>query len=463
MSDINVRNAPVSCRPREGKRTAKSDREATSGVKSRIRRVAILSAGVALVLFLLPLGYAVMNLSLAEARAGLDASALHAALKIDPTFSGSDRTEIPRPPSGQGLALYDAMGTLVVGVGPRQGDSAVRAALAGRPAPEIVDGSLVVVVPTASAEAITGAVRSSVPLASVWARITASWAIMVVLALGAVAIGVLVARSSSGRIVAPIEELARISRALGDGDFTVRMAPTGLAEIDAAGSALNASAHRLNEAMSRERALTSQSSHQLRTPLAGLRALFENALADPRTDLRATIRQGLERADSLEATIDDILELGRGAPGGVSVDLVAAAEQAAGRWNGAFAAVGRPLRLELEPGILPVLAAEASLRQLLDILLENSLRHGRGDVVLRVRTTYGAAAIDVEDAGNSIDGDHDVFAGGFSTDGGSGIGLALARQLVSDHGGQLVLTSRAPRTRFTAIFIEAPVVATLGK
>ena len=97
-------------------------------------------------------------------------------------------------------------------------------------------------------------------------------------------------------------------------------------------------------------------------------------------------------------------------------------------------------------------AAEASLSQLLDILIENALRHGKGEVLVRVREAHGTGALDVEDEGVSIGLADDIFAEGHSGDGGSGIGLALARELVTYHGGQLVLASQSPRTRFTAVF-----------
>ena len=424
-------------------------------MKTRIRRIAILSTSVALVLFLLPLGYAAMSLSLADARATLEASALHAALTIDPTFSGSDQTEIPKPKNGQELALYDAAGRRVNGVGPSSADAAVVAVLGGRSAPTIVRGALVAVVPTASAESVTGAVRASMPVSTVWGRILAIWAIMIVAAAVALAIGVLAARSLSRQIVLPMHELVRASHALGDGDFTARTSASGLAEIDAAGTALNVTAQRLSEAMTREQNLTSSASHQLRTPLTGLRALFENALTDPRADLRETIRQGIERADALEATIEEMIDLGRGTLPGTRIDVTTLIDDAARRWTGAFAKDGRPIQVAIDTRTVFAIASEPALRQILDILVDNALRHGRGGVLLRLRDSNSAVALDVEDAGSSIDQIHDVFISGFSTDSGSGLGLSLARRLAIDLGGQLILTARTPKTRFTVILIAA--------
>jgi signal transduction histidine kinase len=425
-------------------------------MRGRIRRVAILSTGVALVLFLLPLGYAVMNLSMADARAGVEAVALHAALTIDPAFSGSDRTEIPKATPGQELGLYGAAGTLVVGSGPRKADEAVTAALTRRSPAGIIGGSIVAVVPTTSAESITGVVRAALPLSTVWQRILLIWVAMTFAAGVALAVGVAAARSLSRRIVAPMEDLARASQALGDGDFAARTTTTGLAEIDRAGAAFNITAQRLNDAMARERQLTSHASHQLRTPLTGLRAVLENALTDPHADARDALRQGIERTDALEKTVDEIIALGRGTAEGTRINVASQLDETKRRWNGVLAERGRPIHVVVDSPHPFAVTAEATLRQVLDVLVDNTVRHGAGEVVMRVRDAHGAIAVDVEDAGSSIATGHDVFVKGFSTDGGTGLGLALARQLVTDHGGQLLLTSRAPRTRFTVILSAAP-------
>ncbi|MET4780413.1 HAMP domain-containing sensor histidine kinase [Glaciihabitans sp. UYNi722] len=424
-------------------------------MKRGILRVAVLSASVALALFLVPLGFAVMSLSLADARSNLEDQALHAALTIDPLFSKSDKTEIPQPTAGQQLALYGVNGSLVVGTGPKSGDAAVSAALAGRTAPETVGGSLVVVVPIASAESVSGVVRTALPLSAVWTRIVGFWVLLILGASVALAIGAGAARSLARRIVSPMQDLARASQALGDGDFGARTTLSGLAEIDAAGAALNATAVRLSAAMARERKLTSNASHQLRTPLTGLRALLEGALHDTHADLRQTLRQGIERADALEITIDEIIRLGRGAAGGSSCDAAAQVEEAQRRWNGGFASRGRPLRVAIKLENARVAASEPAVRQVIDVLLDNALRHGSGDVLIRLRDAHGAVAIDVRDDGSSIDARTDPFVDGFSSDGGTGLGLPLAKLLVADAGGELLLTARTAKTQFTIILLAA--------
>jgi signal transduction histidine kinase len=97
------------------------------------------------------------------------------------------------------------------------------------------------------------------------------------------------------------------------------------------------------------------------------------------------------------------------------------------------------------------LTSPTLLRQILDVLLENAQLHGRGTVRVTIRDTYGSVAIDVEDDGDAIGMDDEIFRRGFSRAGRSGVGLALAHQLARDLGGTLLLSARTPRTRFTVL------------
>ena len=126
------------------------------------------------------------------------------------------------------------------------------------------------------------------------------------------------ARSLAGRVIRPIEHIARASQALGDGEFEVRTTPSGIPELDRAGAALNQTAKRLQDLIRRERNLAANASHQLRTPLTGLRMVLEGALTAPNADLRGILAQAIERTDQLDLTIDQLIVLGRGGTEGES-------------------------------------------------------------------------------------------------------------------------------------------------
>ncbi|MBG6214750.1 signal transduction histidine kinase [Cryobacterium sp. CAN_C3] len=417
----------------------------------RIMAIALISSLIAFALFLVPLAIVVYNLFLADAHASLERNALHAAVVVDPTFSKADRTELPTPASGQQLGLYDRAGMLSLGTGPSAADEGVRDALDGRFTETNTDGWLVAVVPISSAEVVTGAVRSAMPIEQVWARTRLVWLILLGTAGIALAGGILVARSLARRITRPMEKLTLASHLLGEGNFDVRTFPTGLPEIDRAGAALNLTAVRLGELVRRERELASNASHQLRTPLTGLRMVLETGLATPHADARAVLAQAIERADQLELTIDELITLNRGESNAAPVDASEQLDNAARRWKGPLAAAGRPLRVETERELPRPIVDAAALQQILGILIENALRHGAGAVTLRARAAHGVLAIDVEDEGSHLVSGDEIFLTRHSADGGSGLGLTLARQLAGDQGGRLFVSARKPHTRFTLL------------
>lgn len=251
--------------------------------------------------------------------------------------------------------------------------------------------------------------------------------------------------------------LAEASSALGSGDFSVRMMPSRLAEIDQVATALNSTAVRLGELVERERTMAAQASHQLRTPLSGLRAVLEQAHGASAEVQAAAISVAIERADALNSTIDDMIQLARGPLHGTALDAASLLDAAALRWRGIFAAQGRPLRTQLATDLPAFVGVASAVGQILDALLDNAERHGAGAVVLRARNSFGSVAIDVEDEGGTVAATDDIFVSGVSGAGGSGLGLSLALRLAHDQGGRLLLSERSPHTRFTLVLPASEV------
>jgi hypothetical protein len=317
---------------------------------------------------------------------------------------------------------------------------------------EVSDGWIVVSVPVSSAEQVVGAVRTAAPVTDVWRRTALTWAAMAVAAALAIGVAILAARLLARRVNRPLEQLALTAHRLGDGDFDVRTTPTGMREIDDVGDSLNATAERIADLVRREQQIAANASHQLRTPLSGLRASLESALADPNADLAAAARAAITSADRLELTIADLIALTRGAPAiGEALSVAVELDETITRWSGPLAAVGRPLRLRLTEDVPKVACSRAGLTQVLDVLIENALRHGAGAVTVSLRSAMSAVAIDVTDEGHGIRPGVDIFARGVSSQGGSGIGLAFARGIAEDNGGRLRLSQREPTTRLTLL------------
>ena len=107
--------------------------------------------------------------------------------------------------------------------------------------------------------------------------------------------------------------------------------------------------------------------------------------------------------------------------------------------------------MNLAPEVATTEVPGSLVTQILNVLIDNAFRHGRGVVTLTARELSEALAIDVADEG-SIDMDPAaVFERGTSGCGGQGIGLALARSMAEASGGRLVLARRSPAT-FTLFF-----------
>jgi signal transduction histidine kinase len=420
-------------------------------MRKRIVRVAVLSTAVALLLFLLPLAIVFFNLSVADARSKLERDALTAVAQVDPQFSASDIPELPPPtdPRTQ-LGLYDLSGALIAGTGPSRADDAVRGELAGATATQGLADPLVEVVPVTSSERMVGAVRASLPLSAVVSADVGVWAAMLGAAAICLLVGILIARATARRVAAPMEDLSRTAQALGDGDFSARVARSGVSEIDAAGVALGETAERLGALIERERQLSQDASHQLRTPLAGLRAVLENAQSRAQNIAPDVVATALERVDALTATVDDLLTTTRRPPGRPT-DIATEVQGMGERWHSVFAAEGRPLRVDVSDPDTTVVTVKESVRQILDVLLDNARIHGSGEVVVRVRRSRGAIAVDVEDEGGAIELGDEIFRRGYSGAGRNGYGLALAHRLADDLGGRLLLSSRQPHTRFTLL------------
>jgi signal transduction histidine kinase len=426
-------------------------------VRTRIIGLAVLAATLAIALFGLPLAVGVARYVVLHERSNLVAVADATATAVSSELNdGEHPSGIPDALDRTSLAVYDHDGDLVAGRGP-SGDSLVEEALAGRIATGGDESELAVAVAVTHDTEVIGAVRVASSRTGLYTQVGLVWLAMA--ALAALAVGAVwrLARRQAKRLAGPLEQLAGTARRLGDGDFSVRAEPVGIAEIDSVGRALSLTATRLDEMLARERAFSADASHQLRTPLAGLRLRLEAALHQPEQDPRAAITAGLAEADRLERTIDELLALARDTrpPGGDPLDLPALLEEIERAWSHRLAERQRELRFDVDPQAPESRASTATVRQVLAVLLDNAATHGRGTVTLRVRDAAGVLAVDVSDSGAGITTPEAVlFTRRAENAAGHGIGLALARSLAEAEGGRLTLSSAAPPT-FT-LLLAAP-------
>jgi signal transduction histidine kinase len=360
---------------------------------------------------------------------------------IDVSSSG-DPIELPR--SADVLAVYDRAGRRVAGRGPATAPPVVLSVLrTGRPADDARGGQLEVAVPLLVAERVTGAVRAVRSDAGAAHDTRGAWLILAAIAAGLIAAAGLAALVLGRRLTAPLERLGGAARALGDGDFSVRAPRAGMAEVDAVGAALDATAGRLGDVIARERAFTTNASHPLRLALAALE------LREPdNPELGAALAQ----VDRLQATIETLLSVARDAarPGEVA-DLAALVDDAESRWRDVLAAEARPLRSRSTARPATARASRRVVDEILDVLLDNAHVHGRGAVTLTVRDVDGWLALDVADEGSGFSGDPELAMTRHPRVDGHGLGLALARELAHAEGGRIVVTSAGPRPVLTLL------------
>ena len=422
-------------------------------MRTRIIGVAVLASVLATSLFAVPLGAAVLDRLLGKERGHLVrvasevaidiAEEMEAGSPIDPdelTDVGDDGEQVT-------AAVFAATGRRLAGTAPDRDLDVLERALDGEVRSGTDGDLLAAAVPVTHGDDVLGAVLVTENRTDVLGEVALIWAAMAGLAATAVTVAWLVGRRQARRLARPLEDLEESARRLGDGDVSVRTRRGGIAEIDAVGTALDATAARLDDLLARERAFSADVSHQLRTPLAGLRLRLEAALERTHQGTGAAIAASLADADRLGAIIDELLALARAgqAASAGPVDLGALLGELSPEWGARLALHGRDLEVRVQPGAPEARASTAAVRQVLGVLVDNATTHGRGTVTVAVREASGAVAVDVCDEGPGVqDAEGTLFARQADRRDGHGIGLALARRLAEAEQGRLTLTRATP-------------------
>jgi signal transduction histidine kinase len=293
-------------------------------------------------------------------------------------------------------------------------------------------------------------VVAEAPASEAGDRVRRAWLLIAALAIGGVAAAAALALIQARRLGRPLESLVGSSTRLGQGDFSARAGRFSIPEVDALAHAFDATAERIARLVAREREFSANASHQLRTPLTALRLRLEEiGLQAATEDERAEVTAALGEVDRLERTIADLLAYAREARAGeaVDLDLAALTRRHAETWRVLYERSGRALEVDAGAGSpVTVHASPGALGQVLDVLLENALRHGAGRASVSVRDDGRRATLAVEDEGSGVgeEAGSAIFERGTSDAGGAGIGLHLAKVLAVAEGGELRLARLAP-------------------
>lgn len=270
--------------------------------------------------------------------------------------------------------------------------------------------------------------------------------------VAAVGVGVLQGR----RLTEPMATLAERAEKLGSGQARSPLRASGIAEIDRVSELLNRSGDRIDRLIAAERQFASDASHQLRTPLTALSMRLEEIVEadDPRI-VRDEARSALAQVERLATVVEHLLDSVRDSnlrAGPVPLDDVVL--QQVVEWEPAFGAANRRIVATGSRGLV-ALATPNGLSQVLATLLENSLVHGAGRVTVSTRSTGISLVVEVTDEGPGVPPELGarIFERSVSGRRGTGLGLAVARELAEAEGGRLELVQQKPPV--FALFLSA--------
>jgi len=278
-------------------------------------------------------------------------------------------------------------------------------------------------------------------------------AIFVVGGLVATAAGVWASRT----LTAPMSELGRAAQAIGRRDLSRRVAEKGTDEMRALARGFNDMAQQLGEAESLRQQMLADVAHELRNPLHVLQGNLQAILDNVYPMSKEEIARLSDQTRHLTTLVDDLHELAQAEARRLPldrrpVDMGVLVKDSVAIFQPIAMAEGVTLQVELL-GTIPSLTIDAMrIRQVMNNLLSNALRHTTegGKILVQAEAQREPFCVSVQDDGAGIDPAHleYVFDRFYRTDsarsrdkGGTGLGLAIVRAIVAAHGGHVAVAS----------------------
>jgi signal transduction histidine kinase len=297
-----------------------------------------------------------------------------------------------------------------------------------------------------------GAVRVTQSIAAVHSAVRRAEFVVVLIGLIVLALGLAAGAVIAAQVGRPIRRLEQVARRVAQGDLSARAEIEGSREQRSLARSFNEMTSRIERLMGAQRDFVADASHQLRTPLTGLRLRLEEAKAlAPGQESDDELDAAVVEVDRLAHTVDELLVLSRAGErrlAGTTIELGDLAESARERWRAQAAERGIALvcRDEAPPG--GVWAAGTDAERALDCLVENALQYA--PVGSTVELVAAPGRIEVRDRGPGLAGDEAeaVFErfhrgrAGVAGPPGSGLGLAIARELARGWSGEVTLENR---------------------
>jgi signal transduction histidine kinase len=282
----------------------------------------------------------------------------------------------------------------------------------------------------------------------------------------AAAAALLIALLLAETLSRPLRRIQSAAEQLERGDLDARVEPGGAPELRSTGRALNRLAETLEHEEELRKASVADLAHELRTPVNGLLARIE-AAQDEVLPLPENLAAMHDEALRLARLLDDLARLAEAEQPGLlldkqGVDLAQVARAVADSFAPQFAETGIAFTTHAET--VWVSGDAGRLEQIVVNLLSNALRYTEpgGEVTLSVASSNGEAILEVADTGIGIAPDdlRHIFTRFWRSDrsrsratGGTGIGLAIVRELVRAHDGRIDVDSTPGQgSRFRVTF-----------
>jgi signal transduction histidine kinase len=460
-------------------RNATSARWRSPGIRSRVTLAALAIVTATLV----GSGIALVLLVQQSLVASLDSAALARAQDVASlATSGGLQSVVPNTGEENALVqVVDASGAVVAATGNVEGQSAILSSPPASQATSVMtlgqlalgDGQYRVVAEPVHLKTGQGWIYVATSLAQVN---TAVGSLTTLFALGLPLVLLIVALAmwrAAGQVLRPVDEIRKRASVIGGADLSQRVpVPNSTDEIARLAVTMNEMLQRLETSARRQRQFVGDASHELRSPLAALRAQVDVALAHPEDPGSARVLGSVQdQVSRMSTLVDDLLFLARSAE--------SAPRSVAGTVDLDELVLGEVHRLREAGGptveLVGVRAARVSgserdLARMLRNLTENAREHANSEVALQLTLTDEFAEIVVIDDGSGIrEEDRErVFERFTRLDdartrsargGGAGVGLSIARQVARDHGGSIVVTGRQDGASGAAFVVRLPMEA----
>jgi signal transduction histidine kinase len=278
------------------------------------------------------------------------------------------------------------------------------------------------------------------------------WELVLAGVIGA-AIALVIARWVARGMTQPLRDMAQAAHRMETGDYSQRVSTDSRDEVGHLAVAFNRMSSELESLERLRRDLVANVSHELKTPISALRAHLENLLDGVERPDPETLQVMLAQSERLGRLVDQLLDLSRLESGDVplergSVELAPLVSEVLSEIEVARPERGVRLADAVPKDIPPVFADRERVHQVLFNLLDNAVRFTPegGRVTVSASRHNGSVDVAVADTGPGIAPEdlprvferfYRVDESRSRDDGGTGIGLAIARSVVEAHGGRI--------------------------